>query len=43
MKEIITIPRVNKEVVEKLIELGILYTDDKGIHVRERRELCGKR
>lgn len=34
-KPIIEIPRADNQVVKMLIELGYLYTDENGIHVKE--------
>lgn len=34
-KEIVPIRRVSEEVIEFLIKIGILYTDENGLHVIE--------
>lgn len=35
MKPIINIERASEETIQMLIKLGILYTDETGLHVRE--------
>lgn len=37
-KPIIPIERASEPVIEYLIDLGILYTDEDGIHVKEERK-----
>lgn len=35
-KPIITIERANENTIQALIDLGVLYTDETGIHVSEK-------
>ena len=34
-KPIITIERANEKTIQALIDLGVLYTDETGIHVSD--------
>lgn len=41
MKNIIPIERASEETIKKLIEIGILYLDDDGLHVSDREKANG--